>query len=383
MTMRVLFFGTPALGHLIPLFPLARALRGQGHPVSFVTAAGMAPLIGPEGFDVVPAGPMPDVLFAEVARRTGTDPAANPTPEGVAEFFGGTRIDLAGDEALAGARAFAPDLIVAEQFDLVAPLVARALGVPLAMMAVGPAAPAEFFAAFTAVVRPRYRDRGLPEPEHAAAGDWLLDTCPPSLQFPGVRPLGERLPLRPEPHRSDAAGPELTLPPPSGRPRVLLSFGSHFAEPRVVSPFLRGLATLDIDLVATTGLVGRAEDYDVDPERVLLTPFVPLARLLPGVSVVVGHGGAGTTLGTLARGVPMVVVPQGADQFLQADRVTAAGAGIAVPPGQQDPATVAAAVRRVLAEPGFTDAARRVRDDVAAMPSPDRVAEQLVAAVAR
>lgn len=80
--------------------------------------------------------------------------------------------------------------------------------------------------------------------------------------------------------------------------------------------------------------------------------------------------------------MPLVVVPQGADQFLQADRVGAAGAGIAVPPAEQDPATIAAAVQRVLAEPGFTGAARRIRDEVEAMPSPEQVAARLVAAVA-
>ena len=45
------------------------------------------------------------------------------------------------------------------------------------------------------------------------------------------------------------------------------------------------------------------------------------------VDAVVTHGGAGTTLGALAFGVPLLVLPQGADQYANAERVVAAGAG--------------------------------------------------------
>jgi UDP:flavonoid glycosyltransferase YjiC (YdhE family) len=36
--MRILFSTTPALGHLLPLLPLARAARGHGHDVAVLTA---------------------------------------------------------------------------------------------------------------------------------------------------------------------------------------------------------------------------------------------------------------------------------------------------------------------------------------------------------
>jgi UDP:flavonoid glycosyltransferase YjiC (YdhE family) len=80
--MRILFSTTPALGHVLPLLPLARALSRRGHTVGFVTAAAMRSPIEDEGFEPLAAGPTLEVLFAEVARRTGTDPAADPTPTG-------------------------------------------------------------------------------------------------------------------------------------------------------------------------------------------------------------------------------------------------------------------------------------------------------------
>ncbi|RKR92429.1 UDP:flavonoid glycosyltransferase YjiC (YdhE family) [Micromonospora pisi] len=389
MSMRILFSTTPAFGHFLPLLPLARAFRRQGHDVAVVTAAGMAPFVEAEGFELLPAGPMPDALFAEVARRTGADPAYAPTPEGVAEFFAGVRVDLSADDAVIKAKSWQPHLIVTEACDFVGPLLATTLDVPHATLAFGPAIPAEFMTAMTMLVRSRYEERGLTPPDQSPSGRWLLDTCPPGLQFEGASPPPgvTRLPLRPEPHRSeqtpitDPSG-GAAVPPAGERPRVLVTFGTVFADPGVVAPLLRSLSALDIEIVATLGFDGKPEEYALDSERVRLVPFLPLAQLLENVSAIVGHGGAGTTLGGLARGIPMVVVPQGADQFVQADRVVAAGAGLALHPGQNGPDAVAAALQRVLTEPEFAAAARRIGDETSAMPSPDQIAEQLVAALA-
>ncbi|MFE9193461.1 glycosyltransferase [Micromonospora sp. NPDC007208] len=383
MNMRVLFSNVPSFGHFLPLLPLIRAFRRQGHDVAVVTAAGMAPLLAPEGIELLPAGPMPDVLFAEVGRKLGINPATEPIPEAVAEFFAGVRVDLTADEAFAQAKSWQPDLIVNEMLDFVGLLVATGLDVPLATLAFGPAVPAEFTDPLIAVVRSRYEQRGLPAPQRVQAGRWLLDTCPPGLQFEGFAvPQGvERIALRPEPHQAPDASTGAHTPPAGGRPRVLVSFGTVFADPAVVGPLLGALTDVDVDVLATLGLDGKPEDYQLDSERVEFTPFVPLAQLLENVSAVVTHGGAGTTLGTLARGVPMVVVPQGADQFIQADRVAASGAGLALMPGQADPAAIAAALRRLLDEPTFTEAARRIAAEVATMPSPDEVAERLRAEV--
>ena len=91
------------------------------------------------------------------------------------------------------------------------------------------------------------------------------------------------------------------------------------------------------------------------------------------------HGGAGTTLGTLAAGIPLVVVPQGADQFVQADRVTAAGVGLTVTGEATE--SVAPTVLKVLADPSFRANAGKVAAQIAALPSPADVAEQLAAAL--
>ena len=50
--MRVLFCTTGGLGHLLPLRPLAQALRRLGHEVAWVTAPDACPALQGEGFDL-------------------------------------------------------------------------------------------------------------------------------------------------------------------------------------------------------------------------------------------------------------------------------------------------------------------------------------------
>ena len=372
--MRVLFSSTPAYGHLLPLLPLARALQSRGHEVAVLSAETMSPILAPEGIELLPAGPSMDVVLAETGRRTGSDPT-QPVPDRVAELFGRVRIDLGADEALVLAQKWQPDLVVSEWVDFVGPLVASAFDIPLARLAFGPAFPPEFTQALAEAVAERFAARGLtPRP-----ADWLLDICPPAMQVDGWQRAPGRLALRPEAHRQpwEDASQEPDRREPSGRRRVLVSFGTIFTAPEVLGPILRELSAADLDLVATTGLANSAEDYGVDQDRVCFVAFTALDCLLDGVDLVVTHGGAGTTFGTLAAGIPLVIVPQAADQFLQAERVVAADAGVAVLPDTATPRAVADAVAAVLTDPSFRAGARAVAAEIAARPTPDEVAARL------
>ncbi len=80
------------------------------------------------------------------------------------------------------------------------------------------------------------------------------------------------------------------------------------------------------------------------PSRTIHPPGHPL----PETAVVVHHGGAGTTFGALAHGVPHVIIPQGADDFDHAAIHTRAGTALTDLPDQLDPTTVADAVRRAV-----------------------------------
>ena len=100
---------------------------------------------------------------------------------------------------------------------------------------------------------------------------------------------------------------------------------------------------------------------------------MPVPGAAPWLDVVVSAGGAGTVLAVLSRGLPMVVSPMIAERPVNAAQVAAAGAGTAV----TDPELVGPVVQRVLADPSFADAARRVAERIARMSAPQRVVEVL------
>jgi len=150
--------------------------------------------------------------------------------------------------------------------------------------------------------------------------------------FGGARvDLAERLLIRPEAH--SRPGSAAATPARADRPTALVTFGTvsqYFTNPAELSTLIRALD--GVDGVVTLGPEGREADFDVDRDRVRFTPFAPLDELLVGVDVVVTHGGAGTTFAALGHGIPLVVLPKGADHPRQADRVSALGAGLATRP---------------------------------------------------
>jgi UDP:flavonoid glycosyltransferase YjiC (YdhE family) len=370
--MRVLLSSIPQHGHLLPLLPLARALQAQGDEVAFMTGAGVAGVLAEEGIPLHAAGPMPDVLGAETIRRTGDNPFTNPTPNGIAAFFVDVRIELGGEEALAAGQAFQPDLVIRERFDYLGPLVAAERNVPMATMALGPAVPQFLLDALDNQAKVAHAARQLPVP----ADTWFLDPCPPSLQAEGwPHPAGWRA-LRPEAHRG--GGTEVP-PNTSSRPRVLVTFGTFFNQPETLTPLLQELSTMDVDIVTTLGLATDPSQYDVDPNRVHFVGFTALDALLQGVDVVLTHGGAGTMLGSMSHGIPMVVLPAGADNAFNAAQIVASGAGVAVDDGT--PAKVADAVRTVLGELRYREAAAALAKEIAAMPTPAEVAAELRSAI--
>ena len=75
-------------------------------------------------------------------------------------------------------------------------------------------------------------------------------------------------------------------------------------------------------------------------------------------------------LGALTFGCPILFVPQGADQFTNAERAAAAGAGLVVLPGDLAPEAVRAALRRLLDEPTFVNRASEISNEIADMPPP-------------
>lgn len=201
-----------------------------------------------------------------------------------------------------------------------------------------------------------------------------LDICPPSLQDPAFADA-DRIPLRPVPYAEPGPRPAARRGP---RPLVLLSLGTAFGTPEVLANALRGLGGLDADVIAAAGAVTVPGEI---PENAIVRPWVAQAGLLPIVDLVVHHGGSGTMLGALTHGVPQLLLPQGADQFANADALVTAGAAIRLRPADGHADAIADAARTLLADRGgdHRAAARAIAEEIAAMPSPDEVVRTLTA----
>ena len=151
---------------------------------------------------------------------------------------------------------------------------------------------------------------------------------------------------------------DLSWPGRNREPLVVVSFSTRFAAARVGQRVLDALATLRVRGLLTLGPVLAHEDLRV-PANVLGRSYVPHRAVLPRAQLVVTHAGLGTVMAALAHGVPLVCIPLKNDQYENAARVHASGAGLWL--GRHAPRrSLRRAVLEVLNEQRFTDAARRL-----------------------
>ena len=117
------------------------------------------------------------------------------------------------------------------------------------------------------------------------------------------------------------------------------------------------------------------------PGNVHAERWVPQADVLAHADLVVCHGGSGTTLGALAAGVPLVVMPLFADQPHNARRVAAVGAGLAVgAPDRGEPLAGPGAPRSHRAcarRPAFRRVGQAVAAEMQALPDAGAVVAEI------
>ncbi|MDE3748281.1 glycosyltransferase [Methylobacterium radiotolerans] len=160
-------------------------------------------------------------------------------------------------------------------------------------------------------------------------------------------------PLLDEPGWSRGA---LTAWPGARRPRILVA-GSTGAQNQtaLLRRVARAVGTVEAETVVTTGPNVGTADLDA-PAAVRVVAAASHDALMARADLVVCQGGHGTVSRALLHGVPLLVIPLARDQADNAARVALRGAGLRLPAGA-DEAEIAAAARRLLAEPGFRRAA--------------------------
>jgi len=101
--------------------------------------------------------------------------------------------------------------------------------------------------------------------------------------------------------------------------------------------------------------------------------WVPQTDVLAHAVLVLCHGGSGTTLGALAAGRPLVVVPLFADQPFNAARAGIVGAGVVASVD-----TIGRAVERVLSDDSYAAAAARIRQEMRTLPPVDEFLQDVL-----
>jgi UDP:flavonoid glycosyltransferase YjiC (YdhE family) len=390
--MKIAFASLGAYGHLYPMMPLALASADAGHEVTIATGA---PFLDRLPLRTMPSYPAEHDLDSAQLETRRRHPDAHGPAFPIA-MFGDITAGIVARTLLDRWSEDRPDLVVFEVMDVGAGIAADVHGIPAAAFAIGlsPFIVPVLHGATVGFQREIWQEHGQTPPEDASMlAARLILPSPPTLSPPeppaGVPvPVGvagaagvlPTLPIRPVAYSDESAPVPSWLLEPATRPRIYLTLGTvAFGAVEVLTRAAREISELDVDVLVAVGPEGDPSVLGELPSNVRLERFVAQAKVLPLVDLIVHHGGTGTVLGAAEVALPQLILPQGADQFVNARILSEAGAGRAIPNEAQERGAIRTAVEALLRPdaPERTVAAR-IRDEIATMPAPAEVVPALV-----
>lgn len=356
---KILAYGSPSLGHLYPMLALLRELSARDHLVELRTMASQVDTARSAGLDAAPVNP-------DIETITGQDWLAA-TSFGVLKMsidVMARRAPVEVDDLCAAIDSVRPDAMVIDANCWGAISMAEASGIPWLV-----------FSPFT----PYLRQSGVPPfgpglpPLAGTAGrmrdggvSWVAGKIFDTPMSRHINPIRRRLGLSPivsadelmrrAPLLLAVGGPPFeyygTAPedpvqfigacvydPPGlapawldsiDRPIVLVNTSSIPQADAVLGRYaLAGLAEEPVHVVATFP-AGIPDGLDPPPNATVCR-FAPHGPLLERSICAITHGGMGSTLKALDRGIPVCVVPFARDQAEVARRVELASCGTRLP----------------------------------------------------
>ncbi|MEQ0562398.1 macrolide family glycosyltransferase [Amycolatopsis sp. NEAU-NG30] len=330
----IVMVGCTAPSHIYPSLGVIRELVRRGHRVSYVVGSPLASLAASTGATVVEH---PTIFPLGEAAVWPEEPA-----EAMRVFL---------DEAIAIHPSLTgrfdtdrPDLLLYDIGGLGAPLLGVRYDVPAVQLSPTLVAWDGYDEDMAEVLTPiRTSPSGVDYAETYAAwlrtegisaDPWEWISHPPrvlSLIPRAMQPNAERV----GPHVR-FVGPCLDperladrswTPPPSGRPVLLVSFGTAFTDQLPVYRACVEAFAADWHVVMSLGKHVSPSDLGPLPPSVEVSESVPQLAVLEAASAFITHAGMGGATEALWFGVPTVAIPQAADQFGNAAQLEALGAG--------------------------------------------------------
>ncbi len=385
--MRILCTYAGGSGHADPLVPVADAVRAAGHDVAFFGRRSAAAALDANGFTLFPD-------TDDRALAAGDDAPITPLLEldmereyrdlrGFADRI--ARARMAGTLELADH--WRPDLLVCDEADYGSMLGAERLRLPHATVLTN--ASGSFLRAVD-IAEPLDAIRvklGLPPDPRLTmpARDLVIAPFPPSFRDPAFPLPGNAISIRPDLGRSlPRSAPDWLSHLPDG-PNVYFTLGTIFNQESgdLFDRVLAGLRDLPVTVIVTVGRSIDPDRFGPQPDNVHVERYVPQTVLLPHCDLVVNHGGSGSVIGALAYGLPLVVLPMGADQLPNAQRCVQLGVGVTLDAVRVTPRSIRDTTSALLRDAQAREAAERIRDEIASLPGPEATVPMLERLVER
>lgn len=395
---KILIVTIPEKGHINPMTGVAQHLQQMGYQLGFFSQVDITPqlrkagLEGPVFFDPEPVNIDPQFI------TKGADFVEKLADKAwLRQWIKTLLIDAVPHQVQLLEKVvqeFAPAVIVTDPMVYAAALVAHAHNIPWAGISssLNPITPDDWHCeltdtlhAFAPLRNALFSAQGL-QPRFKvsdAISPWLnvvfstetympREVCGNDFSYYA----GNTLPLH-------ARGDETAFPfhlLDASKKKVYMSMGSQiYHHPYLFETVARALQQENVQLIFAINELLNTPFADTLPDNVIAVGYAPQLQLLPHIDLMISHGGANSVMEALSHGVPLALLPICNDQFLQAQFVTRAGAGIVLNTARLSPARYKAALMPLLA----TDAparlqAQHIAASFRAKPGPAGVAAEII-----
>ena len=382
--MRVLFTSTSGQGHFQPLVPLIHSFMERGDDVLVVAPEKLVETLALLDIPNRVGGQPSEAdsnrvwsLFPTLSRLDASELVEK-------EWFAGLCLDAMSPTVDHVASEWRPDLVVRETCEYAGALAADRASIPFVQVGVSTAgAEANVL---NEMVRSQLNARQADVTDRIFRSPYLTK-FPPSLD-PSPYPTTIR-------YRD--FDDRITQPLPDWWPRrdgplIYVTMGTQVTASDLGVKLLRlildTIQGIDARVLVTTGPSTSPGELGEVASNVHVESWVDQSDVMSEVSLVICHGGSGTSFGALSAGVPLVFLPVFADQPTNARLIQGAGAGMVIGDGSlsadknlltltEDASALGRAVRDLLRDPSYRESAQRLSREIHAADSPRSLAARL------